>query len=92
MFIPRTLSARPTSNYTYSANGELDTQVDTTNGGVTDYDYDARGSLLSVTLPDTRQIEYTIDGQARRVANSIEGAAVKGCLYKDYMRSLRHAR
>jgi RHS repeat-associated protein len=80
------LSTYGTFTYTYGPNGELDTQVNTSNGETTDYDYDARGSLLSVTLPDTRQIDYTIDGQARRVAKSINGVTTKKFLYKDQLR------
>jgi RHS repeat-associated protein len=72
--------------YSYGANGELDTQQDTSTGDVTDYNYDARGSLLSVTLPDTRQLEYTIDGQARRVAKSVDGVTTQQFLYKDQLR------
>jgi YD repeat-containing protein len=47
----------------------------------TTYVYDARGSLRSVTLPDTTLIEYVIDGQGRRVGKKVDAALVQGCLY-----------
>jgi YD repeat-containing protein len=52
----------------------------------TTYVYDARGSLRSVTLPDTTAIEYVIDGQGRRVGKKVDGVLAQGLLYKDQLR------
>jgi RHS repeat-associated protein len=72
--------------YTYGPNGELTSRTNTATSDVTDYVYDARGSLLSVNLPDTTQIDYVIDGQARRVGKKINGVITQRFLYKDGLR------
>jgi YD repeat-containing protein len=72
--------------FTYGENGELETKTDTVTSDVTSYVYDARGSLLSVTLPDTTVIEYVIDGQSRRVGKKVDGVLVQGFLYNDQLR------
>jgi RHS repeat-associated protein len=72
--------------FTYGENGELQTKTDTVTSDVTTYVYDARGSLRSVTLPDTTVIDYVIDGQGRRVGKKVDGALVQGFLYKDQLR------
>ena len=72
-----------TTTYTYTANGELKTKTD--NGQSTTYAYDVLGNLLSVTLPDTTQIEYVIDGQNRRIGKKVDGTLVQGFLYQDQL-------
>lgn len=56
------------------------------NGHTTSYEYDALGSLRSVTLPDGMKIEYIIDGTNRRIGKKIDGALVCGWLYMDGLR------
>jgi YD repeat-containing protein len=65
--------------YTYTANGEL--QRRTTGSQTTTYQYDALGNLRQVTLPDSTQIEYVIDGRNRRVGKKVNGTLVQGFLY-----------
>ena len=72
--------------YAYGENGELESKVSTVNSDTTDYVYDVRGSLLSVTLPDTTLIEYIVDGQGRRVGKKVDGVLEQGFLYKDQLR------
>lgn len=68
-------------SYSYTANGELETR---TEGGQTiAYSYDAFGSLLSVLLPDGLLIEYVHDARGRRVGKKVNGALVRGLVYKD---------
>jgi YD repeat-containing protein len=67
--------------FSYGENGELETKTDTTTSDTTTYVYDARGSLRSVTLPDTTVIEYVIDGQGRRVGKKVDGVLAQGLLY-----------
>jgi RHS repeat-associated protein len=72
------------ATYTYTANGEMKTKTD--GGQTTTYDYDALGNLRGVSLPDSRQIEYLIDGQNRRVGKKVNGALVQGFLYQSQLR------
>jgi RHS repeat-associated protein len=72
--------------YTFNANGDLTSKVNTATNEETTYEYDARGSLLSVVLPDSTLIEYVIDGQGRRVGKKVNGTLVQGFLYKDGLR------
>jgi RHS repeat-associated protein len=70
-----------TTSYTYTANGEL---LSKTDGGQTiTYQYDALGNLLTVTLPDSTQIDYVIDGSNRRIGKKVNGTLVQGFLYQD---------
>jgi RHS repeat-associated protein len=67
--------------YTYSANGELTSR--TRSGLTTTYTYDARGSLLEVSLPAGTTVEYVIDGLNRRVGKIRDGTLVQAFLYQD---------
>jgi RHS repeat-associated protein len=67
--------------YTYTANGELRTKTDTTNGQLTTYSYDGAGNLRKVDLPDGRSIEYVIDPRGRRVAKKVAGAVSRRWSY-----------
>ncbi|MDV7392807.1 hypothetical protein RZS08_15670, partial [Arthrospira platensis SPKY1] len=51
------------ATYEYTAHGELQRKVQ--GGQTTTYNYDALGNLRQVTLPNSTQIEYLIDGQNR---------------------------
>jgi RHS repeat-associated protein len=72
-------------SYTYTANGDLQTKTDTSNGQVTNYVYDAQGNLRHVGLPDGRSIDYLVDAENRRVAKKINGTLVKKWLYKSQL-------
>ena len=69
------------ATYSYNANGELLSKTDST--GMTLYNYDVLGNLVSVNLPNGTLIEYVIDGNNRRIGKKVDGALVKGFIYKD---------
>ena len=71
--------------YTYTANGELLTKAETATAQTTTYDYDVLGNLMHVTRPDGTNIDYTIDGQNRRIGKRVNGTLVQGFLYKDQL-------
>jgi RHS repeat-associated protein len=72
--------------FTFNANGDLTSKLNTTTSEETTYEYDARGALLSVVLPDDTLIEYVIDGQGRRIGKKVDGALVQGFVYNDALR------
>jgi len=67
------------STYIYKLNGELLEKSDP--AGRTTYEYDSFGNLRSVTLPDTRVVEYVIDAHGRRVGRKVDGTMTHGWLY-----------
>lgn len=75
-----------TKEYTYTANGMLETRTDRATGKLTEYVYDAFGNLLSVTLPDGTVLEYVIDGLGRRIGKTANGALEQGFLYDGPLR------
>ncbi len=72
------------TTFTYTANGELRTKTDST--GTTTYTYDAMGSLIAVSLPDGRLIEYVTDGKGRRIGKMVNGVLTKQWLYRDQLK------
>jgi RHS repeat-associated protein len=74
--------------YAYSHAGELIQKTDTESGENTRYQYDGFGSLLSVELPDGKEITYGVDGMNRRVARYVNGILVQGFLYQDDLNPL----
>jgi RHS repeat-associated protein len=72
------------TTFTYTANGELRTKTDSS--GTTTYTYDAMGSLIAVSLPGGRLIEYITDGKNRRIGKMINGVLVKQWLYRDQLK------
>jgi len=70
--------------YGYNKNGDLETA--TSGGEITTYSYDVFGNLRSVTLPNTTQIEYVIDGQNRRIGKKVNDVLTQGFLYGDQLR------
>ncbi|MBK5965283.1 hypothetical protein CCR95_14600 [Thiocystis minor] len=74
------------ATYAYTANGELQTK--TVGAAVTAYDYDARGNLRGVDLPNGKQIEYLIDGQNRRIGKQVNGTLVQGFLYQESLKPI----
>ncbi|HEU4582448.1 MAG TPA: RHS repeat-associated core domain-containing protein, partial [Polyangiaceae bacterium] len=69
--------------YTYTRAGALLTSTNLVTGGITAYEYDSFGNLLSVELPDGRLVEYVVDGLGRRVGKKIDGVFVQKWLYRD---------
>ena len=72
--------------YSYNLDGFLTAKTD--GSAVTTYDYSARGELLSVALPDGRDIEYIHDPLGRRIAKKVEGAVVEKYLWQGLTRLL----
>jgi len=71
-----------TTTYTYTANGEVASQLAAT-GAMTSYVYDAFGNLTGATLPDGTRVTYSLDGTGRRIGVQVDGAPVQGFLYDD---------
>jgi len=69
------------ATYAYTANGELTSK--TVGALVTTYQYDVVGNLKQVTLPNSTQITYLIDGQNRRIGKKVGGTLVQGFLYQN---------
>jgi RHS repeat-associated protein len=80
------LLTRGTVTYNSDAAGDLVTRTAGTQ--VTSYNYDAFGNLTAVTLPDSTQISYVIDGQNRRAGKMVNGTLVQGFLYRDQLSPL----
>ncbi len=69
----------------YTANGELALREDTVTGDLWDFDFDAMGNLVQVTLPSGDVIEYVTDARDRRVGKKVNGVLVQGFLYGDQL-------
>lgn len=72
-----------TTTYNYNANGDLISK--TNESQTTTYQYDVLGNLRNVTLPDSTQIEYIIDGRDRRVGKKVNGVLIQSFLYKNQL-------
>ncbi|PXF55877.1 MAG: hypothetical protein C4B58_14500 [Deltaproteobacteria bacterium] len=75
-----------TVTYQYDYDGFLARKTD--GSDVTEYDYSSRGELLSVTLPDGREIEYIHDPLGRRIARKIDEITVEKYLWQGLTRLL----
>jgi RHS repeat-associated protein len=73
------LSAADTT-YQYDVDGFLKSKTKRTEG-TTAYNYSNRGELLSVSLPDGRNIEYIHDPLGRRIAKKVNGVTVEKYLW-----------
>jgi RHS repeat-associated protein len=69
-------------SFTWTDNGELLVRADAVSGEVTTYAYDAVGNLRGVGLPNGDLVEYLVDGRGRRVGKKVNGALVKGWLWR----------
>ena len=49
----------------------------------TNYEYDALGNLMKVTLPNGKLIQYVVDGRNRRIGIRVNNVLQKGFLYYD---------
>ena len=72
--------------YSYNLDGFLAAKTDRSD--VTTYDYSSRGELLTVTLPDGRNIEYIHDPSGRRISKKIDGIIVEKYLWQGLTRLL----
>jgi RHS repeat-associated protein len=75
------LTSYGTNEYAYRPDGQLRSKIDSVTGESTSYAYDALGNLLSVTLPDSKKVEYVVDAQNRRVGKKVDGQLVQGFVY-----------
>ncbi|MBK8939519.1 MAG: RHS repeat-associated core domain-containing protein [Polyangiaceae bacterium] len=69
-------------SFTWTDNGELLARTDTASGDTTTFAYDAMGNLRGVGLPNGGLVEYLVDGRGRRVGKRVNGALVKGWLWR----------
>jgi RHS repeat-associated protein len=74
------------SDYTYTANGELETKTNRTTGEAWLFQYDALGNLLTVGLPNGDLVEYLVDGMGRRVGKKKNGVLLKQWIYRDALK------
>jgi RHS repeat-associated protein len=70
-------------DYTYTANGELETKTNRDTSEAWLFQYDALGNLLTVGLPNGDLIDYLIDGMGRRVGKKKNGVLLKQWIYRD---------
>jgi RHS repeat-associated protein len=68
--------------FTWTDNGELLARTDAATGETTTFAYDAVGNLRGVGLPNGDLVEYLVDGRGRRVGKKVNGAMVKGWLWR----------
>ncbi len=74
------------ATYVHNAAGERESQ--TAAGQTTSYQYDGLGNLIGVMLPDATQIDYVLDGAARRVGKRVNGTLAQGFLYQDSLKPI----
>jgi RHS repeat-associated protein len=67
------------ATFGWSRNGHRTTR--TAGGQVTEYEYDIRGGLRSVTLP-TMRVEYVLDPLGRRIGRNVGGVLERGWLWQ----------
>ncbi len=75
-----------TASYQYDVDGFLTTKTD--GSDVTTYNYSSRGELLSIDLPDGRDIDYDHDPLGRRIAKIVDGTTMKKYLWQGLTRLL----
>jgi RHS repeat-associated protein len=72
-----------TYEFTYTANGELETKANTANGDEWLFQYDAMGNLVSVGLPNGDLVEYLVDAGRRRMGKKKNGILLKQWIYRN---------
>jgi RHS repeat-associated protein len=73
-------------DYTYTANGELETKTNRDTDEEWIFDYDELGNLLAVGLPNGDLVEYLVDGMGRRVGKKKNGVLLKQWIYRDMLK------
>jgi RHS repeat-associated protein len=73
-------------DYTYTANGELETKTNRYTGEAWLFQYDALGNLLTVALPNGDLVEYLVDGMGRRVGKKKNGVLLRQWIYRDALK------
>jgi RHS repeat-associated protein len=75
-------------DFTYTANGELETKTNRETGEAWLFQYDALGNLLTVGLPNGDLVDYLVDGMGRRVGKKKNGVLLKQWIYRDALKPL----
>jgi len=78
------LVRRGAAIFTWDGNGRLASKI--AGGQVTQYAYEAGGTLRRVTLPDGRELRYVTDALGRRTGKMVNGALTQGWLWQDALR------
>jgi RHS repeat-associated protein len=78
------------ANYVSDEAGVL--QSITNDAGTTTFEYDTRGNLLHVELPDGQEVEYVVDGRDRRVERRVDGIPTQRWLYDGQLRPIAELR
>ncbi len=73
------LISNSSTTFGYTERGTLTSRTE--NNQTTSYNYDLMGNLLSVTLPNSTEIEYITDARNRRIAKKVNGTVVQKFLY-----------
>lgn len=68
-------------NFTYNANGERISKIDTSTNSNTMYSWDSWGKLKSVVLPNSDVVSYKYDGAGRKSVVSLNGLIKSVYLY-----------
>jgi len=70
-------------DFTYTPNGDIETQTNRETGQASLFQYDVLGNLLSVGLPNGDLVEYLVDGLGRRIGKKKNGVLIRQWLYRD---------
>jgi RHS repeat-associated protein len=81
-----TVTGSNPATYQHTLDGFLERKTEGSN--ITQYVYSSRGELLSVSLPDEREIEYLYDPLGRRTAKKIDDVITEKYLWQDMTRLL----
>jgi len=73
-------------NLTYTKNGELETKVHVPTGDTTTFLYDEFSNLIHVGMPSGDQLDYVVDGHARRIGVKLNGVVTQAFLYENQLR------
>jgi len=72
--------------FTWTHNGELETQVHVPTGDATTFLYDEFSNLRHVEMPNGDKLEYLVDARNRRIGKKVNGVVTQALLYEDQLR------
>ncbi|NJM09476.1 MAG: RHS repeat protein [Bdellovibrionaceae bacterium] len=76
-----------TLTYSYNANGELTSKVNSSPVETTSYSWDFMGQLKQIDKPNGDVVKYRYDGKQRKAQVQVNGTAVANYLYQDDLRA-----